>query len=282
MSAPRADGKKGKLVLLAGLQAGADGKPLALGIEPVLQPFGARLSDRFLYSEPKGQLSDLDRSGGIRVALARVTQEGAEARNPVALGFKALSGLPLVDCREVSSAPGGAMQAVPVLVSEPGRLTWAPAQYARNPIEAWTELNERAGQIIDGPGTREEKDRLLGEFRAQTQMSRSPRELAVFVSEGETARVAVFGNGWFVSDDASGRAGAMSRGQAATLWLDLMGSTLDWVRDRPTVTGPTEKAYTTYTLKPGYDSLRMLWVPLGLVVLTVAGLGAGVWVVRRK
>ena len=31
-----------------------------------------------------------------------------------------------------------------------------------------------------------------------------------------------------------------------------------------------------------YDVNRMIWVPVGLSVLVVLGLGAGVWVVRRK
>ena len=282
MTEPRPDGKKGKLVVLAGMQPGPDGKPLTLGIEPILQPFGVRLSDRFVYGEPKEQLDALDGAGGTRVTIARVTQEGAEARNPVALGFKALSGLPLLDCREVLVAPAGTTRPVAVLVSQPGRLTWVDTQYARNPLAAWGELNDRADKIMNGSGSRDEKTRALAELQAKSQMSTDPRGLALFVSEGETARVAVFGCGWFISDDASGRASGMSRGQAVTLWLDLMGATLDWVRDRPTVGIVSEKAYTTYTLKPGYDSLRMLWVPLALAVLAVGACGAGVWVVRRK
>ena len=61
-----------------------------------------------------------------------------------------------------------------------------------------------------------------------------------------------------------------------------MGSTLDWVRDRPTVRGIEQKPYTTYTLKPGYDNLRMFGLPVGLAVLIVTGFGVSVWVVRRK
>ena len=61
-----------------------------------------------------------------------------------------------------------------------------------------------------------------------------------------------------------------------------MGSTLDWVRERPTVTGITEKPYSVYQFKPGFSEFRMLLVPLLMSLLIVLGLGAGVWVIRRK
>ena len=282
MTDPRPGGGKGKLVVLAGAQAGVDRKPLVTGLEPVLQPFGVRLSDRFVYGEPLPQLGDLDRAGGTRVTLAMVTQEAADARNPVALGFNKVDRLPLLDCRELISAPAGTVQAVTVLVSQPGRLTWTEPRLASNPMAAWAALNERAGAISDGPGGADEKRQALAKFLAEVQLSRSHRDLAVFVSEGPTARVAVIGCGWFVSDDAAATANDRFGNRGATVWLDLMGSTLDWVRDRPAVIGPTDKPYTTYTLKPGFDSLRMVWVPLGLALVSVLGLGAGVWVIRRK
>ena len=132
---------------------------------------------------------------------------------------------------------------------------------------------------MGGKGTEAEKEQQLVALEQELQAHKRPRHLAVFVSEGGTARVAVFGCGWFVSDDASGR---LAQNQSTTLWLDLMGATLDWIRDRPTVGMVSEKPYTTYTLKPGYDSFRMLWVPLVLAVVSVGAFGAGVWVVRRK
>jgi hypothetical protein len=276
MSKPRPDGKKGKLIVLAGTQRGADDKPLVLGLEPVIAPFGVRLADRFMYNVPNERVDP-------RITLAVVNPEGTEARNPVALGFTKVERLPLLDCREVSSTPAGGFQPVTVLSSLPGRTTWTEARYAANPIEAWQAVLERVKAIANGPGNEEQKEKQFRELESELQISRRSRGLAIFVSERErekeTARVAVFGNGWFVSDDAGAQG---SRNQAATLWFDLMGSTLDWIRDRPTVGGETTKQYTSYTLKPGFDQMRLVYVPLGVGFLIVMGLGAGVWVIRRK
>lgn len=276
MADPRPDGSKGKLVLLAGLQPGPDRKALKLGLEPVLATFGVQLSDRFLYSVPTNQLPD------PRGVVVSITREAVEANNPVALGFvNNMDQVLLRDCREVAKAPGGAFQSVTVLTSVSGRTTWSQEDYAPNPRQAWDAIVERA-EAVRNAKTEAEARRLDDQFGRDFQITRQPRPLAVFVSEREkdkeTARVAVFGCGWFVSDEASGQA---ARNQTATILLDLMGSTLDWVRDRPTVTGVTKKPYSTYTLKPGFDNSRLLYVPLGLGLLIVIGLGAGVWVVRR-
>jgi hypothetical protein len=197
----------------------------------------------------------------------------------VALGFTKVDRLPLLDCREVIAAPAGTFQPLTVLTSMPGRMTWSEPIYSPSPYKTWIDFTEKIQTIDDGRETREQKQKQVDELAAAKQINRRPHGLAAFVSEGSTARVAVFGSGWFVSDEISVQA---ARSQAATLWLDLMGSTLDWIRDRPTVGGVTEKPYTQYTLKPGYDNSRLIYMPLGLAFLIVFGLGAGVWVVRRK
>jgi hypothetical protein len=283
MSEPRPDGKKGKLVVLAGAQPGTDERPLKFGLDPLLATFGVQLSDRFMYTMPSERADPRDADLGTRVTYAVINPEAVEARNPVALGFTKVDRLPLLDSREVTATPvGPPLQALTVLTSMPGRTTWSEATYLRNPFKAWTDFTEKIQAIFDGPGAREQKEKQAEELAATKQITRRTRGLAVFVSEGGTARVAVFGNGWFVSDDASAQANAATRGQAVTLWLDLMGSTLDWIRDRPTVVGVTEKPYSTYTLKPGFDVIRLNYLPLGLAFIVVIGLGAGVWVVRRR
>ena len=60
---------------------------------------------------------------------------------------------------------------------------------------------------------------------------------------------------------------------------------IDWLRDRPPLPTTVEtKTYVEY--KPpepvSVDTTRLLWLPLGLGLLLVTGLGAGVWVIRRK
>ncbi|MBN9121820.1 MAG: Gldg family protein [Planctomycetes bacterium] len=283
MSEPRPDGKKGKLVVLAGgAQRGADEKPLKLGIEPTLGAFGVQLSDRFLYAVPSERADPRDRDQGARVMLAVINPEAVEARNPVALGFANVERLPLLDCRELSVVRAPTYQTVTLLSSMPGRPTWTEPVYSPSPLKTWIEFDEQLQRIVQSKMSPEQMQKQVDELVAQKQISRRSHDLAVFVSEGQgpaqTARLAVFGCGWFVSDDAAGRA----QGQSTSTWLELMGATLDWIRDRPPLPPVGEKQYTSYMLKPGYDSSRLIYVPLGLGLLTVLGLGAGVWVVRRK
>jgi len=93
-----------------------------------------------------------------------------------------------------------------------------------------------------------------------------------------TARLAVYGCGLTASD-----AWAQSSPGTAPAEFDLIGVTIDWLRDRPPLPpGITTKTYTVYTFPPKVDSTRLQWLPLGLSFLTVAGLGTGVWMMRRK
>jgi hypothetical protein len=92
---------------------------------------------------------------------------------------------------------------------------------------------------------------------------------------------AVYGNALFVSD-------AYSRQfppDTAPLTFDLVGVTVDWLRGRPSIAAVEIKAkeYSEYRF-PGaaVDASRLVWLPLWLSLLGVIGLGAGVWVIRRK
>jgi hypothetical protein len=74
-------------------------------------------------------------------------------------------------------------------------------------------------------------------------------------------------------------------GDAGAPAFDLIGSTLDWLRDRPPVpAGVTSKTYETYTLPnpKTIDKTRLTYLPVGLALLIVAALGIGVWVTRRR
>jgi hypothetical protein len=283
MQQPRGD-RKGKLVLLAGQQPGPDLRMLRTGLEPLLMGHGITLGDRFLFTVPEQESPQ-----AARQVFVEVTQAAIDARNPVALGFRKLIRVPMLDCREVTAARGGATNAVPVLETTAGRVTWTTTEAAENPLKVWVDLNVRTRQlqeklIVDKVDPKERAVKMR-EFLAPYQITEDSRDVAAFASEGATARVAVFGNGWFVSDDATGQASQLARsrgGRFATLWLDLIGSTLDWIRDRPPLPPPqTIKRYEDYQLT-AFDFNRGVLLPLGLALLIILGLGVGVWVIRRK
>lgn len=273
---------KGKLVVLAGAQAGADRKPLKLGLEPLLGTFGIQLGQRFLYSIPPTEAAD------PRMLRTIVVPDAVEAGNPVALSaFAHMDRSQLRDCREIQRAQG-AGTSVFLLATQPGQQLWALEERAANPREKWDEIGGRLVAINKADRARDEKQATALREALFREVQIFPpdrlRPLAVLVSERqrdkdnkekEIARVAVFGCGWFASDEAS-RSAIGSPGR------DMMGSTIDWVRDRPAVALPDKVPNPPYVLKAGYTEQRLVYVPGLLVMLAVVGLGAGVWVIRRK
>jgi hypothetical protein len=284
MAEPRPNGAKGKLVVLAGEQAGADQKPLKLGLEPLLATFGVQLSDRFMFAAASSNASPNDPDVGTRSFVATVLPEMAQERNPVALVFARAGRFEWRECRELMAAPAqvsGARTGT-LIATLPGRTTWSEPLATPNPYKVWSDLKDRVEKIGEGPGTAKDKEKLINDLVEPKKLTGAPRDLVMFVSESgagrdasPVARVAVFGCGAFVTDEMSAR---MSR----NIWHDLMGSTFDWLRDRPTVVGISEKPYTNFALKSGYDNTRLTYVPLGLGLLLVLGLGTGVWAIRRK
>lgn len=63
---------------------------------------------------------------------------------------------------------------------------------------------------------------------------------------------------------------------------DLFQSILGWLGDRPADIGIEAKKQDVYVIGPRTNFDRMLYLPIFLMVFGVAGLGAAVWVVRRK
>ena len=96
----------------------------------------------------------------------------------------------------------------------------------------------------------------------------------------QTPRLVVFANGEIFSNDVQ-----RPRGGGTPPTHELMSASLDWLRGRPPVAVDVQsKEYKTYQLPPGetVNDTRLVWLPLGLALAAVAGLGAGVWVIRRK
>jgi hypothetical protein len=93
----------------------------------------------------------------------------------------------------------------------------------------------------------------------------------------------VIGNAKFVTDEFIKRVGD-------TASLELVASCCGWLRERPGIgSKPVESSQKferkTYQLRARRDTLelgRMRWLPLGLAMVAIFGLGAGMWLVRRN
>src|SRR5262249_16958751 len=98
---------------------------------------------------------------------------------------------------------------------------------------------------------------------------------AAMTQSGEgTPRVVAVGDSTFVSNVLVGKE---RRG-----YYDLFLSIVSWLRERPTDVGIEPKKQDIYEPDPGASLNRMVYLPTGLMLVGIIGLGTGVWVVRRK
>lgn len=106
--------------------------------------------------------------------------------------------------------------------------------------------------------------------------------VGVAVTDGGSPRLVVLGNSKGFSDEFQGRGSA---GNA----VELASNCVNWLRERANLgSKPSDQVRTerkTYRLEidqrtAGFNRLRFL--PPALAVLAIAGMGAGVWLIRRR
>lgn len=256
MTEPRG-AKKGKLIVLAGASFGPQPKSevLRTGLEGLLKEFNVNLEQRLVIGAGTREMDPY-------TAIAGFAEAARRARNPVAIALGPKAQFLSVFWREAAPAQGGpAFRAVPLLYTvPPGRFTWL-----EDHLPPSRELNQIINELNNNPAVRRAK-----------QFSDDPRPVGVAVSEGEAGRLVVVGNGIFVSDGYAQQAGGEPPG------FDLVGGSIDWLRDRPPLTVQVEnKKYVEFKFPATTDENRGLFLPLLLSVAVVAGLGVGVWMVRR-
>ena len=257
MTEPRG-AKKGKLIVLSSARFGPKDKVVPTGLEGLLLEFNVRLVDRMILSEFSRELELPP-----EVAAVIFTPNAVRARNPVAVALGEKTAFLGTNWRPVVAVPNGApaFKALPLLMTSPGRYSWLEDEQPRN-------FQRIIGEINTSP-----------QIRSLKGFSDNPRPVGAISSEGESGRVAAFGNGLIVSD-AAARQGRDASDPPA---FDLMGGTVDWLRDRPLLNFQAEaKKYKTFSLPATADETRGLWFPLLFAMVVVTGAGASVYLVRRR
>jgi hypothetical protein len=88
--------------------------------------------------------------------------------------------------------------------------------------------------------------------------------------------MAVFGFASFITNPRLDE----TRGVAA--FFDFFAGTLDWLREKATNIGIEPRQYKNYMLEQSTSAFRLVFLPGILALVCIVGLGAGVWVVRRR
>lgn len=160
----------------------------------------------------------------------------------------------------VRAIPGGKFQAEEVLVVKgpPNDVFWV-----ENQMEAL--LSPESYTV-----------RMIGQGKLDQMRSSQPQPVAVAVTYQQKPRLVVIGDSWFASNPNVNRSGA---------YYDFIRSSMDWLVDRPVpVLGiaPKESGTVMVRSTDATHSERMIWLPLGLIMLLILGAGAGVWELRRR
>ncbi len=260
MGTPRADGTKGKLLVIAGAHPDPQSPRLLLkiGIEPLLAEFGVPLHDRAAYFEPQNPLPP-------NVAIAGVTRNLVEDRNTIALAFDKTQIL-AADVRPINLAgQEGRYKGKPLLGSLPDRITWLENGPVGNPMAAYDELmmanQAKRADILKAKDAKQNSSRVLAAVSSEP--------------EGTTGRVVIFGYSGFEDNDSAVKGGY-------TVPHELVSASVNWLRDRPAVANEGSKPYGVYTPNPKFDWRRGVTLPVVLVILGISTVGLGLWVLRRR
>lgn len=261
MNEPRADGKKGKLIVLSAPHGTPRGDGVqSTGLEELLKTFNIQLVPAFLFNRPNEQFPAELIVGLASLELQASGHPVAGALPPARLGRP----VPLPNSRAIEILPN----------ANPNIQSTALIQTLGGELFTWQETEPQ----IDTDATFK---RLMAQYQSnrrdtvtKKKMTDQPLAVAAIATEGTTPRMLVVGNGELFND-------ATAAVQKDNMGFRLLAASIDWLRDRPVV-DVASKQYGYYTPQAKLDRMRLMFLPFGLTVLSIIGLSAGIWVIRRK
>jgi hypothetical protein len=272
--------RKGKLMVLAGVVAGRDEKMVPLGLDKLLAEYDVKLTDDRVLRAARDEHPEI---------IMVTPNSDLKGKNPLATLFE---GVPIVmrDVRVVR--PGGP-------AGRPGE----PQRFQATELLATVHPLFTGGRGVIAESDLGPPADVMGQYFEKRiddlrKKVAATLPVAVAVSEpgaldpsdphafmgggrGEGApRLIVMGDASFASNEAL--AGRPGREDAASAGYDLFASAVAWLREKPSSMGIEPKDRGSYTMKQNTNLTAMLLLPLGLMSLSIVGLGLGVWVVRRR
>jgi hypothetical protein len=260
--------KKGKLMVLLGVETTPEKQMVQTGLENLLQEYSVKVGNERIMS-PLANNPD---------AVFAVPNPRPSPQNTLAAGLSEMQPLPMFNARTVEARSNPAQR--------PEGSSYTPEMLLTTSVyRVWAESN--LGDPLEVLETirREQKEVRLA----------NTLPLAVVVSEqsgagipghppgmlgGESKpRLVVFGNvGWASDAPLPGAQDA----RASSMYYSLFASSIAWLREKQSSIGIKSKKRDTYQMSEGANVSRMLLLPAGLMFVCILGVGLGVWVVRRR
>jgi hypothetical protein len=262
--------KKGKMIVLLDVVRSLDGGMLQTGLEPLLAQYGVQPGN--------------ERIGCLQMRDPTVVPAVANPRANTPLATKYEGNLiPFRTARPVRPAATNPQAGSPYTVET---ILQAPTNFG-----VWLESNMEADMAARAAALRKMMATDVAELRKQLSPEDVP--LVVAVSEAgppppptgdpheglkpraQEPRLVVFGDTSWISN----------REMTSPELFDLFTGSLAWLRGRTDVGALAEpKDRKAFLIKKDKDEVywRLFFIPAGLITLGIVGLGAGVWVVRRR
>jgi hypothetical protein len=271
---PKGAAKKGHLILALGTES-RDGKMAPTGLEALLRRNGVEISSTRLLARlatPEG--------------IPTIASPRSENQLAKAFGGNELTVVMFQSPRKVEPLPPGkdtaGLKVEPVLITLPAVQVWEESNLAANGfglLQLYTKQD----------AVQEFRKRLTRGVSVAVAVSESRNQggmPAGHVPVGEDVpRMVVLGDASWMSDQTV----MNPRGLGADNSVDLMISSIQWLRgksdlgkriaedkERPMYSLAEKKLGESGKLK------ALIWLPLGLIFLSIVALGGGVWVVRRR
>ncbi|HLJ92226.1 MAG TPA: Gldg family protein [Gemmataceae bacterium] len=258
--------KTGKLVVMLDLVLNPAKDLVKTGVEDFLAEFNVKVGDnRVLSYNPRDP---------FKVPI----QGNFGSRNPVARMFVTdavlVSNARTIEPQKTNPNLPGASHFVaePILLA-PSRYTWVDTNLRADPGQLVSDLRKNTQELGEKLG-QDPSSVVVAVGESPPPAGNDPH--AFMRQQEQKPRAVVFGTASFASNPYMIESGGQ-------LNYDLFSSTLAWLRERPSGIGLEPKKRNIFTLNVSEDVIsRMRWLPATFMLITIIGLGTGVWLIRRR
>ncbi|MBI1915768.1 MAG: Gldg family protein [Planctomycetes bacterium] len=258
---PVGTSRKGKLIILLDTQV-RGGKMLQTNLEPLLREFDVEVSDKRL-------LSQTNRPDIVVVVPNR------QSENPVARAFGGLL-LYFQNARkaEATKAGAGGHKVDDLLLTVSDIPVWEEPNLTESARDLFARY--RRSGFPEGRKPTDTVPVAVAVSETAPQQGLPPGHVPV---QSGVPRLVVFGDGSWLTNESITREGSSS--------ADLFASCISWLRGKADL-GPSlaeDKERKQFSLRnrvTSSEASRLAWLPLGLIFISIVGLGGGIWVARRR